>query len=243
MCCCFFKQRGSAHEQSSDRSKPIYAPVRDQPVEWKASILTGTPYQVDAKALKSLQSPLSFQKRSAKTPHPGHFSASLSSNPNSITAKLNDVLSKPLCEEQSSARERIRKAFSSESTSWQPDLLIKVVPDLDLLLFDGALLGRIAVAWADLPTGKGFENRGLTMMDPLLLWKVQIQLNRASYLYASKQQVLGTLMHELMHAYSAVARGHAWFRKSKAEREVHEVAAALVNRLGVEGIEVGHLAS
>lgn len=155
-----------------------------------------------------------------------------------MAAKLNDALSRPFRPEQLSARERIRKAFSSDSTSWQPDLLIKIVPDLDLLLFDDALLGRIAVTWADLPTEKGFENRGLTMMDPLLLWKVQIQLNKSSYFHATKQEVLGTLMHEMMHAYSAVVRGHVWMRKSKAEEEVREVAEALVKRLGVEGLTV-----
>jgi len=49
------------------------------------------------------------------------------------------------------ARHRIRNAveYIDGLNGWTPDLLIKMVPDIDLVFFGGCLLGNVLVEWAN----------------------------------------------------------------------------------------------
>lgn len=164
-------------------------------------------------------------------------------------AKLFPLLTKdtlsstPLTASQQTAQTRLRELFSGETEAFrQLDTLLQAALQLDTLLFNSALRDHIAITveefratplWRD----KLVKGRCIVPPGPLKRFhKVQIQLNNTLLVYGSREEVLGTLVHEMLHAYLGLVKG--WRHR---EGDIMALAEGCVRRVGVEGLRVEHL--
>lgn len=150
----------------------------------------------------------------------------------------------PLTAPQQAAQNRLRQLFSEDSQLFRElDTVLEAAMTLDSLLFDDMLCDRIAISVRDFREkswqwkNKLVKGRCIVPPGPVKrLLKVKIQLNRTLMVYGCSYEILGTLIHEMMHAYLVLAKG-----RRHGEEEVHALVEQAVRRVGVEGLRVEHV--
>lgn len=103
---------------------------------------------------------------------------------------------------QLGARARLETAFAQADAGINPDLVFEIFNDLDKVLFGSTLRSRVLVEWKDRShfskkqVAKVYVKKGCRIRPHIIL-----STRLFSY---PKAFVWGTLVHEMLHAYSAI---------------------------------------
>lgn len=151
-------------------------------------------------------------------------------------------LSQPINGKQTAALFRLRVAFSITKEDLSPEFFAPVIADLDTVLFDGCLGDRILVSWVDMPSTSRRTLRGVSLPRGVSrVSKVDIRLNKAMFEGDAKEDVWGTVVHEMMHAFLILACGWRGAMMRHRGSPFEECCRAAVGRLALEGLEVRHV--
>jgi len=110
----------------------------------------------------------------------------------------------PLNSEQTSAMQRLQYQFSFPIDSLNTRLLTQAMSDLDTVLFQNILQGKMKIEWADLLVTRKRMLHGICLPYDIGwsgITKVRIRLNRAMLQMLSKETIWGALVHEMLHGY------------------------------------------
>ena len=108
------------------------------------------------------------------------------------------------------ALDRINQVISTPD--WGPDILVKILPDLDVAFFDGYLRSRVQASWQDgFSAGQAFARvLGNTNFDKMTN-TCHIRLNRYIICFGTvepRQQMLHTLIHEMVVSIISTVSTH-----------------------------------
>ncbi|KAK5127626.1 hypothetical protein LTR85_006967 [Meristemomyces frigidus] len=161
------------------------------PAFWTAECDLGAEYDIQSKHLREWQPKYSTSKlqRGIRQQFPVSWCHGL----------LAWHLRMPLDDNQLAELTRLQTAFATKS-ALTPDLFIKVVRDLDTILFQGTLKGRTLISWEELPTRDGHLLRG-SCSGGMLRFKIKIRLGKTCFFSDRKEVLWGTLIREILHAY------------------------------------------
>ncbi|EME80385.1 uncharacterized protein MYCFIDRAFT_78127 [Pseudocercospora fijiensis CIRAD86] len=159
----------------------------------------GTPYPVDSKELRILQDPLF-----------GPGSRGFRTNPPRIS--LQQAYERLCTYQRPDAKSNnrwkaLREAMKCEKLTW--DLIIKMFDDIDACFFNGDLRRRVYLRWRPFD---GEEEIAIGVTMSACAWenrkRVSISL-RTNHKWEAvpKTSVLGTLVHEMVHAYFLIHCG------------------------------------
>ena len=213
--CCFlpcYTKRGGHHAASYDREE---AP---RPVQLKTKV---------------------NERRTAAVKEPSHRRKS---SPQQAQRDLTADLSHPMNGKQTAALFRLRMAFSTTKEDLSPEFFAPVIKDLDTILFNGCLGDRTLVDWVDMPSTSRRTLRGVSLPRGVSrIFRVDIRLNRAMFAADSKEDIWGTVVHEVVHAYLMLACGWRGAMMRHRGSPFEECCRAAVERLALEGLEVRHV--
>jgi len=143
---------------------------------------------------------------------------------------------------QTAALFRLRMAFLVPKHDLNPDFLTPVIRDLDTVLFSGYLGDRIFVEWKDKPSTSRRTLLGLALPHGISrISKVKIRLNTVIFESCTKEEIWGTVVHGMVHAYLAVASGWRGLLMKHRGSRFEECCAAAVGRLALDGLVVRHV--
>lgn len=171
-------------------------------------------------------------------------------------AQLSEHLHCPRTPAQDAARRRLLSFYKDFDSDTDRKALLKVLNDLDLVLFHGTLRNRVyiewygdfkfssTVAWCDhAHTGYNHSNRTSIHLDTNRAW--------FNVTLPTKHHVLGTLIHEMMHAYLFIVTGAMDIPEVQETcvckaRVVHglmwqESVRLLASKLDLSGLEPCHI--
>ncbi|KAM0722698.1 hypothetical protein Q7P37_002139 [Cladosporium fusiforme] len=154
------------------------------------------------------------------------------------------ALEQPLNAEQTSAMQRLRSAFAIPRVQLTPDLFTLAMADLDLVLFNNALHDYIKIEWADMTVTPSRMLRGISLPYDVSwsgITKVRIRLNKAMLHLDPKQEIWGTVIHEMLHAYLDLKCGWGGLTVPHHGLSFEISCEALVGRLGFEGFAANHV--
>lgn len=119
-------------------------------------------------------------------------------------AQLAQFLSTPMTADQVSAWSRLESVIAVAQTNTYQNQLLDSFGDLDEVLFDGTLAGRVKVMLRDMVVPADRIIRG--QCHPAAVGrhgvtKCEIRLNNRIMDMDDKMDVWGTLIHEMLHAY------------------------------------------
>lgn len=140
------------------------------------------------------------------------FNLKASTTKASSTKELTDFLTDQWpSNDVKNALNRMR-AVVVDALDWGPDVLIKILPDLDVAFFNGLLRNKIQVSWQDslsiqaeeFPASRFDNDLGATVFDDVNSIS-HVYLNRRNICAKSnpRQAMLLTLVHELVVSTSA----------------------------------------
>ena len=114
---------------------------------------------------------------------------------------------RPLSSQQLEALRRLKGL--GDLTSWRPDILIKVFPDIDVLLFGGYLRDNIAFRWTfeeDLSATAYCSPPGQLVHSQVTTARVSVSLNVPYIVHRDfcVNEALETVIHELCHAILSI---------------------------------------
>jgi hypothetical protein len=154
-------------------------------------------------------------------------------------------LSPPMNGKQTAALFRLRMAFSTTKQHLSPECFAPVITDLDNVLFNGCLGDRILVDWVEMPATSRRMLRGVSLPCGVSrISKVKIRLNTAMLEASTKEEIWGTVVHEMVHAYLALMSGWRGIMMKHRGSPFEECCRAAVGRLALErleGLEVHHV--
>jgi len=153
-------------------------------------------------------------------------------------------LSQPANGKQTAALFRLRMAFATMKDDLRPEFFAPVVRDLDMVLFDGRLSNRILIDWTEMPSTSPRMVRGVSSPHRISrsgIAKVRIRLNKAAFASDSKEEVWGTIVHEILHAYLDLASNWSILTVRHHGPQFEESCKALVERLALDGFELRHV--
>jgi hypothetical protein len=78
-----------------------------------------------------------------------------------------------------------------------------------------------------------FSRSGISM--------VHIRLNKTMFRLEAKEEIWGTILHEMLHAYLGLTTGWISLRVPHHGELFERSCGAMVGRLGLRGLEVGHV--
>lgn len=157
---------------------------------------------------------------------------------------LTSHLQQPLTAAQSSAMSRLQSAFTPPLDQLTPSLLTQAIPDLDTVLFNSTLTPHIKIEWANLTVKPTRILRGITLIHDIDwrgITKVRIRLNKAMLRVDSKEEIWGTIVHEMLHAWLDTRCGWGGLAKPQHGSAFERSCAALVERLGLQGVRAEHV--
>jgi len=70
---------------------------------------------------------------------------------------------------------------------------------------------------------------------------VHIRLNKTMFRREAKEEIWGTVLHEMLHAYLNLTTGWVSLREPHHGELFERSCGALVRRLGLRDLEVGHV--
>lgn len=133
-------------------------------------------------------------------------------------------------------------AFSTTKENLSPEFFAPVIRDLDTVLFDGCLGDRIFVDWIDLPATSCRTLRGVNLPHGISrISKVKIRLSAAMLETGIKEDIWGTVLHEMIHAYLALTSGWRGMLMRHHGSPFEDCCKAAVGRLALEGLEARHI--
>jgi hypothetical protein len=153
-------------------------------------------------------------------------------------------LSQPANGKQTATLFRLRTAFPMTEEHLRPEFFAPVFADLDTVLFGGCLRNRMLVDWANMPSISPRMVRGVSSPHRISISgiaKVRIRLNKAVFESDTKEDIWGTIVHEMLHAYLAVTSNWSVLTMRHHGPQFEESCKALVERLAFEGFEVHHV--
>ena len=151
-------------------------------------------------------------------------------------------LSQPMNGKQTAALFRLRMAFSARKEHLSAEFFAPAIKDLDTVLFSGCLGDRIIVDWVNMPTTSRRILQGISLPHGISrITKVKIRLNRVMFEGESKEDIWGTVVHEMVHAYLALTCGWRGMLMRHHGSPFEECCRAAVGRLALEGLEVRHV--
>ena len=151
-------------------------------------------------------------------------------------------LSQPMNGKQTAAQFRLRMAFSVTKEHLSPDFFTPVIRDLDTVLFSGCLSDRTLVDWKHMPNTSRRTLFGLTLPHGISrISKVEIRLNTVMFDASSKENIWGTVVHEMVHAYLTLTSGWRGILMKHRGSPFEVCCEAAVGRLALEGLEVRHV--
>lgn len=145
---------------------------------------------------------------------------------------------------QIAALSRLRVAFSVAKEHLNPDSFNSVIADLDTVLFNGCLSDKMIINWAEMPATSRCILRGICLpqgVDHSGITKVCIPLNKAMLRLEPKEEIWGTIVHEVLHAYICLESGWSGSMPPHHGASFERSCAALVERLALDGLEVRHV--
>ncbi|KAK3677662.1 Bifunctional purine biosynthetic protein ADE5,7 [Recurvomyces mirabilis] len=241
------KRVDSLTEPVDERTEYATAIARSQP-DWErmaAHANTGTPYIVPEDELRILQDPKFGPDDSEWRDLPVRVTLT------QAHLLLKHAAGQRLTWAQMAARQRLLEAHRSPHGTRSPGLLIKMVNDLDTILFGGALRNRILVHWINmstytrrLDTLRSAHEKPLatvlatTVVPPKRLSQsvrpaIYLSAEIMCYASESKVQPLALLIHEMLHAYLGILvrpdLESATKEDEKKENEVDDFGKALTD--------------
>lgn len=143
---------------------------------------------------------------------------------------------------QTAALFRLRMAFSTTKEDLSAEFFAPVIKYLNAALFNACLCDRILARWTDMPTTSRRTLRGVSLPRGISrISKIDIRLNRAMFEADSKEEIWGTVVHEMMHAYLALTSGWRGMLMKHHGSPFEECCRAAVERLALEGFEAHYV--
>lgn len=153
-------------------------------------------------------------------------------------------LAQPLNEVQTAALSRLHTAFLTSKEDLSPEFFAPVIADLDTVLFNGSLGDRVVIDWADMPATSDRTLRGATLPRDIGrsgISKVVVRFNKAILLSDMKEEIWGTVAHEMLHACVALMSNWSGLKMQSHGSLFEGSCKALVASLSLEGLEVQHV--
>jgi len=151
-------------------------------------------------------------------------------------------LNQPANGKQTAALFRLRVAFSTTKEHLSPEFFAAVIGDLDTVLFGGCLSDRVSFDWKDMPATSRDMLRGVSLPHGVIgMSKVSIRLSIAMLAVDTKEDIWGTVVHEMVQAYLALTSGWSGVLMRHRGSAFEECCRAAVERLALEGLEVRHV--
>lgn len=168
--------------------------------------------------------------------------------PRVSTAQAHDnliySLQQPLNSEQASAMQRLQYQFSFPKDSLNPELLTQAMSDLDTVLFQNILQGKMKIEWADLLVTRRRMLHGICLPYDIGwsgITKVRIRLNKAMLRMLSKETIWGALVHEMLHGYLDLSCSWSLLTVPHHGSLFDRSCEALVRRLDFQGLTAEHV--
>ena len=146
----------------------------------------------------------------------------------------------PLTSAQHAALARLHALFALPKQSLALELFSPIIADLDTVLFNDLLSPRVIVEWAlmtrqirGISLPYDFSRSGISM--------VYIRLNKLLFKRESKEEIWGTVLHEMLHAYLDLTSNWAGLKVPHHGVLFERSCCAMVERLGLRGFEVRHV--
>jgi hypothetical protein len=112
--------------------------------------------------------------------------------------------------------------------------------DLDTVLFSDLLSYRTIVEWAimrrqirGITSPYDFSRSGISM--------VHIRLNKTMSRLEAKEEIWGTVLHEMLHAYLNLTTTWGALKVPHHGELFESSCGAMMQRLGLRGLKVGHV--
>lgn len=161
-------------------------------------------------------------------------------------AQLAEMLNMPMTDAQALAWTRLQLAMSVPQPHINRDQLIDSFADLDTVLFNGTLTGRVKVMWKRLLNFSGLMLRG-QCHPAAITWrgvtKCEIWLKLDLLDMEDGADVWGTLIHEILHAYLDLhTRLSSTFRSHHGD-VFRQTCTYIEDQLGFPGLEWSNLGS
>jgi hypothetical protein len=153
-------------------------------------------------------------------------------------------LEQPANGKQTAALCKLRMAFATVKDDLSPEFFPSVITDLDTVLFGGYLNDRTVIEWTDLSVTSRPMLQGVSKPCSISrsgISKVRIRLNKALFVSGTKEEIWGTVVHEMLHAYMALTSGWSSLTIRHHGPRFEESCQALVVRLALYGFEVHHV--
>lgn len=156
-------------------------------------------------------------------------------------AQLAYNLSQASTAAQAYASSTLRVLFAEPATELT---ILSAVPLLDTLLFDSQLFSRLTVKFSDLPLNKHKILRGICLprsIGAAGVTSAKISLNRAVLELESREEIWGTLVHEMLHAWLDLTADWRGLLGSHHGKAFEQSCELLVKKLGFCDLEARHV--
>lgn len=145
---------------------------------------------------------------------------------------------------QAAAHTRLRTAFLTNKKYLCPEVLAPTITDLDTFLFNGVLGDRIWIDWAKVTVSRRSMLRGISLPYDFSrsgISKVRIRLNTAMFGIDEKEEIWGTVVHEMLHAYLDLTSNWAGLTKPHHGALFEESCSSMARKLALGGLEARHI--
>jgi len=125
-----------------------------------------------------------------------------------------------------------------------PEFFATLISDLDKALFNSSLHDKVLVDWAELPYTSSHVLHEVTSPYGISIHgisRVRIRYNKAILETDTKEEIWGTIVHEMLHAYLLLTSKWSVMTMRHHGPRFEESSRALVRRLGLDGFEVRHI--
>ena len=150
------------------------------------------------------------------------------------------ALSLPPSTTQTAALTRLRTLFALPKSHTTFSTFSQIITDLDTVLFSNFVSPYTIVEWARMTR----RVRGITLPYDLSrsgISMVHIRLNKTMFRLEAKEEIWGTVLHEMLHAYLDLTTGWVSLRVPHHGVDFERSCEAMVGRLGLRGLEVRHV--
>jgi hypothetical protein len=141
---------------------------------------------------------------------------------------------------QRAALTRLQTLFALPKSRLALETFSPIITDLDTVLFSNLLSPYLIVEWALMTR----QIRGITLPYDFSrsgILMVHIRLNKTMFRLEAKEEIWGTVLHEMLHAYLDLTTGWVSLRVPHHGVDFERSCEAMVGRLGLRGLEVRHV--
>ena len=153
---------------------------------------------------------------------------------------LINALQLPPTNAQIAALARLQTLFALPKHRTTFSTFSSIITDLDTVLFSNLLSPHTIFEWVlmsrqirGITLPYDFSRSGISM--------VHIRLNKTMFRLEAKEEIWGTVLHEMLHAYLDLTTGWGELRVPHHGELFEQSCGAMVRRLGLVGLEVGRV--